>query len=65
MNTVSDLAEVHYGDGEYAVLKPGRVVRCAVSDRPIPLEMLRYWSVSRQEAYFGPVEAAQRLSKPD
>mgnify|MGYP003577793789 CR=1 FL=1 len=52
----SDQASLHYGDGEYAVLRPGRFVRCAVTDRPIPLEALRYWSPTRQEAYWGPAE---------
>jgi hypothetical protein len=55
-------ATLHYGDGEFAVLKPGRFVTCAVSGRPIPLEALKYWSASRQEAYFGAAEAASRLA---
>ena len=33
-------AALHYGDGEFAVLKPGRFVRCAVTEKPIPLEVL-------------------------
>ena len=53
-------ATLHYSDGEYAVLRPGRFVRCAVSGRPIPLEALRYWSVDRQEAYWGPAEFLER-----
>lgn len=56
-------ATLHYGDGEYAVLKPGRAVACAVTGKPIPLEILRYWSVSLQEAYAGPNEAFQRLGQ--
>lgn len=59
----TEQATLHYGDGEYAVLKPGRTVTCAVSGRPIPLEVLRYWSVSHQEAYAGPDEAFQRLGQ--
>ena len=55
-------AMLHYGDGDYAVLKPGRYVVCAVSGRQVPLEALKYWSVSRQEAYAGPAEALQRFS---
>jgi hypothetical protein len=51
---------VHYGDGEYVVLKPGRFVVCAVSGKPIPLEALRYWNPSKQEAYAGPAEALER-----
>ena len=49
-------AVLHYGDGEFAMLKPGGFVRCAVSGAPIPLPALRYWSVERQEAYAGPAE---------
>jgi hypothetical protein len=59
----NDQATLHYGDGEFAVLKPGRAVTCAVSGRVILLETLRYWSVSLQEAYAGPKEAFQRLGQ--
>ncbi len=58
-------AQLHYGDGDYVVLKPGRYVVCAVSERRIPLDTLRYWSVSRQEAYAGAAEAVQRFCRPD
>src|SRR6185503_9126495 len=44
----ADLAKLHYGDGDFAVLKPGRFVVCAVSGRKIPLEALRYWSATLQ-----------------
>lgn len=54
-------AQLHYGDGEYVVLKPGRFVLCAVSGQRIPLESLRYWSGARQEAYAGPAEAMQGM----
>jgi hypothetical protein len=60
-DTLSAQAMLHYGDGEFAVLKPGRFVRCAVTEKPIPLEVLRYWSPSRQEAYFGPAEFIARM----
>ena len=55
------LATLHYGDGEYAVLKSGRFVTCAISGKAIPLETLRYWSPQRQEPYAGPREALARL----
>ena len=55
-----DLATLHYGDGEFAVLKPGRHVICAVSGRKIPLQALRYWNPELQEAYAGPAEALER-----
>lgn len=59
----SQTATLHYGDGEFVVLKPGRAVTCAVTGKSIPLETLRYWSVSRQEAYAGPNEAFQSLGQ--
>lgn len=53
-------ATVHYGDGEFVVLKPGRFVVCAVTGEPIPLDQLRYWNPEKQEAYKGPAEALKR-----
>jgi len=61
MSPVPSPASVHYGDGEFAVLKPGPFVLCSVSGRPIPIEALRYWSAERQEAYAGPTEALSRM----
>ena len=59
-NAAPDLAVLHYGDGEFAVLKPGRYVLCAVTGAKIPLEALRYWSPGAQEAYAGPEQALAR-----
>jgi hypothetical protein len=56
----ADLAVVHYGDGEFAVIKPGRYVLCAVSGARIPLEALRYWNPETQEAYASATEATAR-----
>lgn len=44
-------AIVDYLDAEFAVVKPGRFVRCAVTGAKIPLESLKYWNVDKQEAY--------------
>jgi hypothetical protein len=44
-------AVVHYGTPDFEIVQPGDYVRCAVSDRSIPLERLTYWSVELQEAY--------------
>lgn len=63
MTTTPSPATLHYGDGEFAVLKPGPFVLCAVSGRPIPLDILRYWSVEHQEAYAGPTEALSRMAE--
>jgi hypothetical protein len=56
----TELAKLHYGDGDFAVLKPGRYVICAVTGVKIPLEALRYWSAARQEAYASSTEAVSR-----
>ncbi len=57
---LGDIALLHYGDGDYAVLKSGRYVLCAVTGVKIPLQALRYWSPVLQEAYASPKEATQR-----
>ena len=56
----ADQAKLHYGDGDYAVLRPGRYVLCAITGQTIPLEQLRYWSAELQEAYAGPAESLKR-----
>ena len=61
---MDELALLHYGDGEYAVLKPGRYVLCAVTGQRVPLDQLKYWSVERQEAYAGPREALAGIVAP-
>ena len=58
-------ALLHYGDGEFVVLKPGAYVICASSNQRISLDALRYWSVERQEAYRGAGEALQRMVRAD
>jgi hypothetical protein len=59
-STQDGRAVLHYGDGEYVVLKPGSFVLCAVTGKRIPIEALRYWSSKLQEAYAGPEEAMER-----
>lgn len=51
-------AVIRYLDGDYVVVRPGTFVRCAVTDKPIPVDELMYWNVDRQEAY---VDAAAAL----
>jgi hypothetical protein len=55
-----ELAVLHFGDGDFTVVRPGRFVLCAVSGVKIPLEALRYWSAAQQEAYAGPAESLAR-----
>jgi hypothetical protein len=44
-------AKLRYLDADFDVLRPGTFVRCAVTDRVIPLKELRYWSVDLQQPY--------------
>ena len=44
-------ARLHYLAGTFRMLGAGDHVRCAETNVMIPLELLRYWSVERQEAY--------------
>jgi len=58
--TDPDQAVLHYGDGDYAIIKPGHYVLCALTKSKIPLHALRYWNPITQEAYRGPEEAMMR-----
>ncbi len=54
-------AVVEYLDSNLRLVKPGAYVRCAVTDEPIPLDQLKYWSVEHQEAYSSPEAVLRRL----
>lgn len=55
MKTSSDPpAELLYGPAHFKVLRPGAYVLCAITGERIALTDLRYWSVTRQEAYASP-----------
>jgi hypothetical protein len=54
-------AEVKFLDGDFRIVRPGAFVRCAVTNVPIPLEELKYWSVDLQEAYASPQAVLQRV----
>ena len=53
-------AQLEYGGGDFKIVVPGDYVRCAVTDAPISLEDLRYWSVELQEAYSSAEVSLQR-----
>ncbi len=55
-------ARLIYGPNGFRQLSAGDHVLCAVSGQPIPLELLRYWSVAKQEAYASCEIATERLS---
>jgi hypothetical protein len=54
-------AQLIFGPNGFRVMRPGSHVLCAVTGSAIPLEELRYWSVTRQEAYAAPEIATRRL----
>jgi len=53
-------AALHYDANDAHMTKTGSYVLCAVTNKPIPLDNLRYWSVDKQEAYNGPEEVWAR-----
>lgn len=52
-------ARIHYLAGTFRILATGNYVRCAVTQAPIPVDELVYWSVERQEPY---VDAAASMA---
>lgn len=44
-------ARLYYMANGFRMLSPGDHVLCAITDQVIPLNELRYWSVTRQEPY--------------
>ena len=44
-------ARLHFMANGFRMIGQGDHVLCAASGARIPLDMLRYWSVARQEAY--------------
>lgn len=61
MNSANRLARLHYLPSHFRQLSAGDHVVCAVSGARIGLDMLRYWSVERQEAYASAEIATRRL----
>ncbi len=55
-------ASLQYQANGFRVITAGGFVLCAVSGERILLEALRYWSVSRQEAYASADLATERLT---
>lgn len=54
-------AKLHYGPNGFRVLRQGSHVFCAATGEVIPLDELRYWSVSHQEPYASAEIASERL----
>ena len=61
-------AKVKYLDGDFIIEVPGTHVFCAVTGKPILMEMLRYWNVDLQEPYIdaaASLQAEQQRQHPD
>ena len=56
-------AKIKYLDGDYQVLSSGTYVECAVTAKHIPIEELKYWNVTRQEAYIDVQASFKRESE--
>jgi len=59
-------AKLRYLVSDFDVLSPGSHVLCAITEKPIPLDELKYWSWERQEAYIdaaASLEAEQRSGR--
>ena len=56
----SGVAKLCYLDGDLEIQKPDTYVLCSVTSGPIAVDMVRYWSVSRQEAYASAASSLKR-----
>lgn len=54
-------AELHYTDFTFNVISPGDFVVCAVTGQKIPLNLLKYWSIDKQEPYADAAAANQGM----
>ena len=61
MSSGDRAATLFYQPNGFRVMSPGSYVVCGVSAERIALEALRYWSVTRQEAYATAEIASRRL----
>ncbi|MFM9976558.1 MAG: DUF2093 domain-containing protein [Sphingomonadaceae bacterium] len=62
MSPAGRLARLRYGPNGYKVLASGDHVLCAITGERISVEDLRYWSVTRQEAYVSAQVATEALT---
>lgn len=56
-------ADLIYAPVRFEMLRPGHFVVCAITGEQIPLEQLRYWSVTRQEPYATPQASLDAVAK--
>lgn len=61
MNSADRTAVLRYEPSGFRMVSPGSHVVCAVTGEKIPLDVLRYWNVERQEAYASAEIATKRI----
>ena len=61
INSADRPAMLFYQANGFRVLSPGNHVVCAATGEQVALEVLRYWSVERQEAYASAEVATRHL----
>ena len=64
MSNTARAARLHYMANGFRELASGDHVVCAESGERVPLDLLRYWSVARQEPYASAAMAAEALQRP-
>ncbi len=60
MSSTEGAATLYYQPNGFRVIRSGSYVVCAVSGAAVPLDALRYWSVTRQEPYASAEIATRR-----
>lgn len=63
MSNTDRPARLHLMANGFRVLSAGDHVLCAVTGERIPLDVLRYWSVARQEVYANAAIATGAMSQ--
>jgi hypothetical protein len=61
MNSADRTAVLRYEPSGFRMVSPGSHVVCAVTGEKIALDVLRYWSVERQEPYASAEIATKRI----
>ena len=57
---LNKLAKLKYLPKNFDILEDGDHVVCAISQKKIPIENLKYWNVELQEPYFSFIEASTK-----
>ena len=62
MSNTARTARLHYMANGFRVLSPGDHVVCALSGETIPLDTLRYWSVTSLQPFASAAIATRAMS---